>query len=57
MAGRFIDSVGTKKGYAWATGLWSVSAVLTAAAKSVFGFSMARAALGVTEAGNFLAVW
>jgi ACS family hexuronate transporter-like MFS transporter len=53
LAGRFIDTVGTKKGYAWATGLWSVSAVLHAAAKSVFGFSVARAALGVTEAGNF----
>ena len=53
LAGRFIDTVGTKKGYAWATGLWSVAAVLHAAAKSVFGFSVARAALGVTEAGNF----
>jgi ACS family hexuronate transporter-like MFS transporter len=53
LAGRFIDKVGTKKGYAWATGLWSVAAVFHAAAKSVFGFSVARAALGVTEAGNF----
>jgi ACS family hexuronate transporter-like MFS transporter len=53
LAGRFIDTVGTKKGYAWATGLWSVAAVFHAAAKSVFGFSVARAALGVTEAGNF----
>ena len=53
LAGRFIDKVGTKKGYAWATGLWSISAVLHAATKSVFGFSVARAALGVTEAGNF----
>jgi len=39
LAGRFIDTVGTKKGYAWATGLWSVAAVFHAAAKSVFGFS------------------
>jgi ACS family hexuronate transporter-like MFS transporter len=53
LAGRFIDTVGTKKGYGWATGLWSVAAVFHAAAKSVFGFSVARAALGVTEAGNF----
>ena len=37
LAGRFIDKVGTKKGYAWATGLWSIAAVLHAAAKSVFG--------------------
>jgi ACS family hexuronate transporter-like MFS transporter len=53
LAGRFIDKVGTKKGYSWATGLWSLSAVLHAFAKSVFGFSAARAALGLTEAGNF----
>ncbi len=53
LAGKFIDSVGTKKGYAWATGLWSVSAVAHAFATNVFGFGLARAALGVTEAGNF----
>ncbi len=53
LAGKFIDSIGTKKGYAWATGLWSISAVAHAFAKSVFGFGIARAALGVTEAGNF----
>jgi ACS family hexuronate transporter-like MFS transporter len=53
LAGKFIDSIGTKKGYAWATGLWSVSAVAHAFATNVFGFGIARAALGVTEAGNF----
>ncbi len=53
LAGKFIDSIGTKKGYAWATGLWSVSAVAHAFATNVFGFGLARAALGVTEAGNF----
>jgi MFS transporter, ACS family, hexuronate transporter len=53
LAGKFIDSIGTKKGYAWATGLWSVSAVAHAFATNVFGFGVARAALGVTEAGNF----
>jgi ACS family hexuronate transporter-like MFS transporter len=53
LAGKFIDSIGTKKGYAWATGLWSVSAVAHAFASSVFGFGVARAALGLTEAGNF----
>ena len=53
LAGKFIDSIGTKKGYAWATGLWSISAVSHAFANSVFGFGVARAALGVTEAGNF----
>jgi ACS family hexuronate transporter-like MFS transporter len=53
LAGRVIDKMGTKKGYAWATGLWSLSAVGHALAKSVFGFGVARTALGLTEAGNF----
>jgi ACS family hexuronate transporter-like MFS transporter len=29
-AGRFIDKVGTRKGYAWAIGVWSVAAMLHA---------------------------
>ena len=53
LAGRFIDRIGTKKGYSWATGLWSLAAIVHAFAKSVFGFAAARAALGITEAGNF----
>jgi ACS family hexuronate transporter-like MFS transporter len=53
IAGRVIDKIGTKKGYSWATGLWSLAAIAHAFAKSVFGFAAARAALGVTEAGNF----
>jgi len=53
LAGRIIDRLGTKKGYAWATGLWSLSAVGHALANSVFGFGVARTALGLTEAGNF----
>jgi ACS family hexuronate transporter-like MFS transporter len=52
-AGRVIDKIGTKKGYSLATGLWSLAAIIHAFAKSVFGFAAARAALGVTEAGNF----
>ena len=53
LAGRVIDKIGTKKGYSWATGLWSIAAIAHAFAKNVFGFAVARAALGVTEAGNF----
>lgn len=53
LAGRVVDWLGTKKGYAWATGLWSLAAVGHALAKNAFGFMIARAALGVTEAGNF----
>lgn len=52
-AGRVIDKIGTKSGYAWATGLWSLAAVVHAAASNVFGFALARVALGLTEAGNF----
>lgn len=53
IAGRVIDRLGTKIGYALSTGLWSISAVAHALATSVTGFGIARAALGVSEAGNF----
>jgi MFS transporter, ACS family, hexuronate transporter len=52
-AGRFIDKMGTKIGYAVATALWSVAAVCHALATGVGGFSIARIFLGITEAGNF----
>ena len=53
IAGRVVDMLGTKKGYASATGLWSLAAIGHGFANSTFGFIVARAALGVTEAGNF----
>ncbi|MCP9748637.1 MFS transporter [Lacihabitans sp. CS3-21] len=53
IAGRVVDKLGTKKGYAMATGLWSLAAIGHALANSAFGFMIARAFLGVTEAGNF----
>jgi ACS family hexuronate transporter-like MFS transporter len=52
-AGRLIDKLGTKIGYALATALWSIAAVCHALTNTVFGFGVARSALGVTEAGNF----
>ncbi len=52
-AGRLIDKLGTKIGYALATGIWSLAAVGHALARGVLGFSIARAVLGVSEAGNF----
>ncbi len=52
-AGKLIDKIGTKLGYAWATFLWSLAAIGHAFANSTFGFGVARAFLGVTEAGNF----
>jgi ACS family hexuronate transporter-like MFS transporter len=53
IAGRVVDMLGTKRGYATATGLWSLAAVGHGFANSTLGFIVARAALGVTEAGNF----
>lgn len=52
-AGRFIDKMGTKIGYAIATALWSIAAICHAFATGVGGFSLARVFLGITEAGNF----
>ena len=51
--GRFIDRVGTKLGYAVSTLAWSLAAIGHALAQSTFGFGIARAALGISEAGNF----
>lgn len=52
-AGRIIDKLGTKYGYALATGLWSLAAICHAFAKGTLGFGVARVFLGLTEAGNF----
>ena len=52
-AGRLIDRLGTKVGYAVATTLWSIAAIAHALVSTVFGFAVVRAALGLTEAGNF----
>ena len=51
--GRIIDKLGTKLGYALSTLLWSLAAIGHAFVSSTLGFSVARAFLGVTEAGNF----
>src|SRR4051812_45858437 len=51
--GRLIDKIGTKIGYALSTLIWSLAAIGHALANSTFGFGVARAALGVSEAGNF----
>lgn len=51
--GRFIDWIGTKLGYGIVTFMWSIAAMFHALARSTFGFAVARAALGVSESGNF----
>ncbi|MEJ5264576.1 MAG: MFS transporter [Bacteroidales bacterium] len=52
-AGRLIDAVGTRLGYALALIFWSVAAMLHAFARSAFSFGVFRALLGFSEAGNF----
>jgi len=52
-AGRIIDKLGTKIGYALATTLWSIAAMMHAAVSGTIGFMTVRGFLGVTEAGNF----
>ncbi|MBC6992044.1 MULTISPECIES: MFS transporter [Hymenobacter] len=51
--GRVIDRIGTKKGYIASIIAWSAAAIAHAFATSTFGFGVARAALGLGEAGNF----
>ena len=51
--GRVVDVIGTRHGYAICLVLWSLAAMAHAAVRSVFGFGVARFALGFSEAGNF----
>ncbi len=53
LVGGIIDKFGTKIGYALSLFGWSLAAIGHAFAKTPFGFGVARAALGVPEAGNF----
>ncbi len=51
-AGRFIDFLGTKKGYLWAIGIWSLGACLHAACgwatQSTLGISVTAEMIGAT---------
>jgi len=51
--GWFIDKYGTKIGYSISIIGWSIAAMATAAARTVFGFGAARVFLGLSESGNF----
>lgn len=51
--GRLIDRLGARMGYAAAIGLWTLAHVGHALARSLGGFMIARAALGIGEGGNF----
>ncbi len=56
-AGRVIDKIGTKLGYAITLTLWSIASILHAFATGTLSFAVFRAFLGVTEAGNFPAAF
>ncbi len=53
LAGRLIDWVGTKAGYAYSLIGWSVAAIGHAFGHHTWSFGFWRAALGFTESGNF----
>ncbi|TFF37518.1 MFS transporter [Mucilaginibacter psychrotolerans] len=52
-AGRIIDYLGTKRGYLLSTLFWSIAAVCHGFVSSTLGFGVVRAALGLSESGNF----
>ncbi len=52
-AGRFIDAVGTKVGFAISVTVWSIAAMGHALVRTVLGFGIARSCLGLGESGNF----
>jgi ACS family hexuronate transporter-like MFS transporter len=53
LVGSLMDRFGTRKGFSFAVAFWSVAAMGHALARSIFGFGVARFALGLGEAGNF----
>jgi len=53
LSGKFIDKLGTRKGFSIAITIWSLGGILHAAAQSVFGFGAARFILGIGESANF----
>jgi len=53
LAGRIIDKLGTRTGYAIAIAVWAVSSISHSLVGSVAGFCIARIFLGLGESGNF----
>jgi ACS family hexuronate transporter-like MFS transporter len=51
--GRLFDRFGVRFGFAFAIVAWSAAAIGHAFARTATGFSIARAALGLGESGNF----
>ncbi len=53
LAGRMVDKLGSRIGYAIIMGLWSAAAMAHALARTALGFGIARFFLGLGESGNF----
>lgn len=53
LAGRALDVIGTRAGFAIAITVWSLAGMAHAFARSAGGFALARFALGAGEAANF----
>src|SRR5947207_435072 len=53
IAGRWLDRVGVRRGFATAVILWSVAAMSTAFAHTTAAFAAARGMLGLGESANF----
>lgn len=53
LMGRVLDRIGVRRGFSFAIVAWSLAAMAHGLARTVGGFSFARAALGLGESGNF----
>ncbi len=53
VAGRLVDKLGSRLGYALIMAVWSIAAIGHAFVATTMGFAIARIALGLGEAGNF----
>jgi len=53
LAGRLMDWLGTRAGYAWAVFVWTLAAMAHSLAGTAAQFSIARFCLGIGEAANF----
>jgi ACS family hexuronate transporter-like MFS transporter len=51
--GKIFDWIGTRVGFVLSIGIWSIATVLHAFAQGILTFSLFRAILGVSEAGNW----
>ena len=51
--GRLLDRIGVRRGLTVAVSTWSVAAIAHAFVRTVAGFSVARAVLGIGESANF----